>query len=68
MYITTHFSGPVQRAMVYVNGLKCRIHLFQVVPEAIGCTLIFKITSREDMKMARSELGLTPDQEDAAQT
>lgn len=58
MYLTKNFLGPVHQAMEYVNTLKCRNHLFQVVNVAIGCVLIFKIVSREDMAMARTELGL----------
>jgi hypothetical protein len=44
--------------MQYVNRLKCRMHLFQVVYMHPDCVLIFKITSREDMQSARAELGL----------
>jgi hypothetical protein len=56
MYITYSFEGNVHAAMAFVNGLKCRIHLFQVVALQSSCVLIFKIVSREDMSMARTEL------------
>lgn len=61
MYITANFQGNVHEAMVYVNKLKCRMHLFQVVHlSGPACILIFKIVSREDMRSARAELGLRP--------
>lgn len=58
MYITTNFGGNVHEAMVFVNTLKCRNHLFQVVALQPGCILIFKVVSREDLATARAELGL----------
>ena len=61
MYITCNYGGSVHEAMVYVNKLKCRMHLFQVVYLQPHCILIFKITSREDMRSARHELGLKDD-------
>lgn len=63
MYITANFMGNVHSAMQYVNKLKCRMHLFQVVAFDHSCILIFKIVSREDMRAAKAELGLTPDPE-----
>lgn len=63
MYIISHFQGNVHEAMHYVNKLKCRNHLFQVVDIGRDVVLIFKIVSREDMRAARAELGL-PSQDD----
>jgi hypothetical protein len=60
MYLTCNFGGNVHAAMSYVNSLKCRNYLFQVVNVSIGCILIFKVVSREDQVLVRHELGLPP--------
>lgn len=62
MYLTCNFGGNVHEAMQYVNKLKCRNYLFQVVALQPGCILIFKIVAREDRASARAELGLTPEE------
>lgn len=61
MYLSKSFQGNVHEAVQFVDKLKCRNALFQIVPfnsPYSSCILIFKVTSREDEAMARKELGL----------
>lgn len=58
MYMSCNFGGNVHEAVQYVDKLKCRNSLFQIVALQPGCILIFKVPSREDEALARKELGL----------
>lgn len=58
MYLSINFQGNAHQAMQYVNTLKCRDRLFQIIYFRPDCILIFKVPSREDEVEARKELGL----------
>lgn len=60
MFISCNFGGNVHECVQYVNTLKSRAFLFQIIALQPGCIIIFKAPAREDMAMVCQEIGVTP--------
>ena len=63
MYISCNYQGNVHQCVQYVNTLKSRAFLFQIVYLPSGppaCIIIFKAPAREDMAAVCKEIGVNP--------